>query len=298
LFQIKDAPSQEVQTVAIKWRTIMAYKTILLCLTEIDRLPQLVAAGRKLGADHDAHVTGLYVIPGIQVYPNAGLAAVPDVYDGNRKFYLEQKAKVRADFEKAMKADGLSFGFEEVDAATPMLSTAVIEHCRDADLLVVSAVDANESTGPEYDFVQRLVIGAGRPVLVLPHSGKAELNFAEALVGWDGGREAARAAFDAIPLLKKAKRVKIARVDEPHRGQMGGADIAEGLARHKIKIEIINVASDGMNAGETLLRAAKDHGAGLLVMGAYGHSRFAEFVFGGATRHVINNIDVPVLMSH
>jgi nucleotide-binding universal stress UspA family protein len=276
----------------------MAYKTILLCLTEIDRLPQLIAAGRKLGAEHDAHVTGLYVIPGIQVYPNAGLAALPDVYDGNRNHFLSQLEKVKTEFETAMKADGLAFGFQQVDSATPLFSSAVASQCRSADLVVVSAVSPEEALGPEYDFVQRLIIAAGRPVLVLPRQGNTALNFNEAIVGWDGGRESARAAFDAVPLLRKAKRVRLARVDEAHRGQINSADIAEGLARHKLKIEIISLSSDGMNAGETLLRAARDHGAGLLVMGAYGHSRFAEFIFGGATRHVIMNLDVPVLMSH
>lgn len=276
----------------------MAYKTILLCLTEIDRVPELIAAGRKLGAEHDAHVTGLYVIPGIQVYPNAGLAAVPDVYDGNQKHFREHRDKVRAAFEDAMKEDGLFYGFQEVEAATPLLSSAVVTECRNSDLVVASATNPSESLGVEYDFIQRLVIGAGRPVLVLPWKSKAKLDFSEVLVGWDGGREAARAAFDAVPLLKKAKRVKIARVDEAPRGQMAGADIAVGLARHKVKVEFLTVSSDGMNAGETLLRAAQDHGTGLVVMGAYGHSRFAEFVFGGATRHVIMNLNLPVLMSH
>ena len=192
----------------------MAYKTILLCLTEIDRIPQLLAAGRKLGVDHDAHVTGLYIIPGIQVYPNAGLAAVPDVYDGNRKHYLANKAEVKGKFEEAMKQDGLSFAFQEVDATTPLLSSSVVEQCRSADLVVISAVNPDESLGAEYDFVQRVVMAAGRPVLILPRSGSADLNYTEAIVGWDGGREAARAAFDAVPLLKKAKRVQLARVDE------------------------------------------------------------------------------------
>ena len=276
----------------------MAYKTVLLCLTEIDRIPQLLAAGPKLGGDHDAHVTGLYIIPGIQVYPNAGLAAVPDVYDGNRKHYISNKAQVKAAFEEAMKKDGLSCSFQEVDATTPLLSSVVVEQCRSADILVVSAVNPDESLGAEYDFVQRVVMAAGRPVLILPRTGSADLAYTEAIVGWDGGREAARAAFDAVPLLKKAKRVQLARVDEAPRGQLGGADIAEGLARHKIKVEILSVSSDGMNAGATLLRAANDQGAGLLVMGAYGHSRFTEFVFGGATRHVIHHLDRPVLMSH
>ncbi len=275
----------------------MAYKTILLCLNEIDRVPQLVAAARKLAAN-GAHVTGLYVIPAVQVYASAGLAAVPDVYDGNRNFYEQHMPKVREAFETGMKQDGLSFAFQQVDAATPMVSTAVIAESRSVDLVIASSTNPDDSMGTEYDFIQRLVIAAGRPVLVLPRKGDGKLDFSEIIIGWDGGREAARAAFDALPLLQKAKRVKIARVDEAPRGGMASASIAEALARHKVNVELLNVTSDGMNAGETLLRAANDHGAGLLVMGAYGHTRFTEFVFGGATRHAIHNLDRPVFMSH
>ncbi|MCA0432121.1 MAG: universal stress protein [Proteobacteria bacterium] len=276
----------------------MAYKTILLCLNEIDRVPQVIAAGRQLAALGDAHVTGLYVVPAVQVYSSAGLAAMPDVYDGNRKFYLDHLPKVKEAFETAMKDDGIAFAFHQVDAATPMVSSAVIAESHSVDLVVASSTNPDDSMGAEYDFVQRLVMAAGRPVLVLPRKGEAALDLSEIILGWDGGREAARAAFDAIPLMKKAKRVKIARVDEAPRGSLTTATIAEALARHKINVELLNITSDGMNAGETLLRAANDHGAGLLVMGAYGHSRLAEFVFGGATRHAIQNLDRPVLMSH
>ncbi len=276
----------------------MAYKTILLCLTEISRLPQLLAVGRKLGGDHKAHVKGLYVIPGVQTYPNAGMAAVPQVYDGNRKYYLEHRSEAKTAFEKAMKADDLSFAFQEVDGASPLLSAAVLEQCRSAELVVTSAGNPDAAFGAEFDFVQRLVMAAGRPILVLPIKGDAKFDTTEVLIGWDGGREASRATFDALPILKKAKRVMIARVDEAPRGRLGGADIAESLAHHNVKAEILSVSSDGMNVGETLLRAASDQGAGLLIMGAYGHSRFTEFIFGGATRHVINHVQLPVLMAH
>ena len=276
----------------------MAYKTILLCLNEISRVPQLLAAARQLGTKFKAHIAGLYVIPGVQVYPAAGYAAAPDIYDGNRTYYKDHLPKVKAAFEEAMKADGISFDFHVVEANVPLIGNDVVAQGRNADLIVISATDRASSDGVEYDFVERLIIAAGRPVLVLPYTTDAKLNTDEVLIGWDDSREAARAVFDAVPLLKTAKRARIVRIDTAPRGEMAGASIAETLARHGIKIEVTAVSSDGLGTGETLIRAANDFGAGLIVLGAYGHNRFAEFIFGGATRHMIRNLDRPVLMSH
>ncbi len=276
----------------------MAYKTILLSLNEIDRLDQVIAAGRTLGTKFGAHISGLYVIPAAHIYPTMGYTAMPDVVDSNRQFYSDKRDKVKQAFEKAMKADGLSFDFHSIDSATPMVGNDVIELGRNADLVVVSATNQNSAEGVEFDFVERLVIAAGRPILVLPFVGDAKLNFDEILVGWDKGREAARAVFDALPFLKLAKKVRIVGVDEARRGEIQAATIAGTLDRHGVKAELTNVTSDGMRTGEALLRTATDHGAGMIVLGAYGHNRFTEFVFGGVTRHVIRHLDRPVLMSH
>ena len=109
-------------------------------------------------------------------------------------------------------------------------------------------------------------------------------------------------SFDAIPILKAAKKVHIVRADpqkDPSlRGSIPGADLAETLARHGVKAETEGYPTDGQDAGQALLRRAADTGAGLIVMGAYGHSRLTEFIFGGATRHVLQRQDRPVLMSH
>ncbi len=276
----------------------MAYKTVLLCLNEIGRLPQLIEAARTLGTTFKAHISGLYVIPSVQVYPASGYAATPDIFDGNRTYYEENKAKVRDAFETGMKQDGLSFDFHLVDSSLPLIGNEVITYGRSADLVVISATDKNAMRGVEYDFVERLIIAAGRPILVLPFLGNTPLNMDEVLVGWDESREATRAVFDAIPILQKAKRARIVTIDGMAKGKLPGASLAESLDRHGVKAELTNVSSDGLSSGATLLRAASDHGAGLIVLGAYGHSRFTEFIFGGVTRHMVQHLDRPVLMSH
>ncbi len=276
----------------------MTYKTILVCLNEMGRLSQLISAARQLGTKFDAHVTGLYVIPGAVIYPIGAYAATPSFDDVNRRFYQDRLEKVRSDFEAAMIKDGLSFDFHEVDSLSPDISRDVAEEARAVDLIVVSAKNKDDGLGVEEDFVESLVIASGRPVLVLPFKGEAMPSMDEVVLGWNDSRESSRAAFDAMPFFVTSKHVSIATVDEPPRGNVPGASIAEALARHGVNAKTTILNSNGLGTGETLLRYANDQGAGLVVMGAYGHSRFSEFIFGGATRDVIQKLDRPILMSH
>jgi nucleotide-binding universal stress UspA family protein len=247
----------------------MANKTILLCLNETARLPQLLSAARYLGVKFNAHVRGLYVVPGVTIYPSAGYGAGPDIFD-----------------------------FQLVDSAQPNIINDVLDNGYDTDLIVASNLPRNENDNVDGDFIEKLVLAAGRPVLVLPAKGELKLDLSSIVVAWNDSRESARAVFDALPFLQKAKRVRLVSVNSKVRGGLDGATIAESLDRHGVKTEITGISSDGAPTGEVLLRAAKDDNAGLLVLGAYGHSRFAELVFGGATRHVLKNHDLPVLMSH
>lgn len=280
----------------------MSYKTILVSLNEVGRLKELVAAAVSLGRDTGAHVSGLYVVPAVQVYPSVGFEAAPQVFEGNRSFFKDNAQRVRETFETVMKREGLTHDFHLLDARTPVIAEEVIAVGRAVDLIVVSVTDPDEITGVERDFVEQVVMASGRPVIVLPHQGNAELSLSEIVIGWNGGREAARAAFDALPLLKKAGRVRIVWIDPQKnpdlRGGIAGADLAESLARHGVKAEAMGYPTDGQDEGQALLRCADDWGAGLVVMGAYGHSRLAEFIFGGATRFVLTRMSRPVLMSH
>ena len=87
----------------------MAYKTILVSLNELSRLPQLLGAAATSARSFGAHITGLYVIPAVQLYPSMGFEAVPQVFDGNQTYFKENQEKVRATFEDTMKKEGLKF---------------------------------------------------------------------------------------------------------------------------------------------------------------------------------------------
>jgi nucleotide-binding universal stress UspA family protein len=274
----------------------MAYKTILVCLNEIGRLPQLISVARELGVKFNAHIAGLYIIPGVQIYGDG--YSGPIVNDFTRSHFEKQLPKVREEFETAMKKDKLSFDLHVVDSSVSNTLGDAVDNAYDADLVVISNTDRNSASGVESDFTERFVLAAGRPVLILPYKGEVKLKMDQIMIGWIQSRESSRAVFDALPFLKQSKKTRIVSVDVAPRGNLPAAGIAETLDRHKIKTEVINVTSDGMTTGETLLRAANDYGADILVLGAYGHSRFSEMVFGGVTRHVLRNLNRIVLMSH
>lgn len=280
----------------------MSYKTILVSLNEVGRVADLIAAAANLARALGAHVSGLYVIPAVQVYPSVGFEAAPQVFEGNRSFFKDNAARVKQSFEEAMAREGLPHDFHQIDARTPVIADEVIAQGRSSDVIIVSATNPDEITGVERDFVEQVVMAAGRPVVVLPFKGDTVIATDEIVIGWDGGREAARAVFDALPLLKLAKKVRVVRVDPQKdpalRGSIPGADLAQTLARHGVKAEAQGFPTDGMDEGQALMRCAEDCGAGLIVMGAYGHSRLAEFIFGGATRFVLTRMARPVLMSH
>jgi nucleotide-binding universal stress UspA family protein len=276
----------------------MAYKTILLSLNELARNKSIIPAVAKLAAQNGAEVIGLYVLPGITIYPASTYAAAPDIFDGNRRHFEKEQAAIHDLFEKGMASEGVSCQFQVIDSDVPLIAPEVIKNSRNAELLVISATRQSDDRGVEYDFVESVVMASGRPVLVLPIDDTLTLDFSDVLLAWNESRESSRAAFDALPFLQHAKTVHITKIDHTQRGTMPGVDIAETLARQGVSCDVMALASEGMTHGEALLRAAKEQNSGLVVMGAYGHSRVMEFVFGGATRHVIKHLDRPVLMSH
>jgi nucleotide-binding universal stress UspA family protein len=169
-------------------------------------------------------------------------------------------------------------------------------------LIIASQVNRSDSFGVELDFIERLVMGAGRPLLLIPNTKGSKTLRGKVLIGWNGTREAARAAFDAIPLLQQAEAVTITWVDPqktldtPH--TVPCAELATALTRHNVTTTAEGFPTAGLTAGQALKMRALDLGAVLLVMGAYGHTRISEFVFGGATDFMLKNMPIPILVSH
>jgi nucleotide-binding universal stress UspA family protein len=136
----------------------------------------------------------------------------------------------------------------------------------------------------------------------VPYAGRFESLGKRVLVGWNAGREAARAVQDALPLLMAAESVTVLTVNPEiglgGHGEEPGADIALHLARHGVRVTVEHMTAPEISAGDVILNRAFELSADLLVIGAYGHSRLREMVLGGVTRSLLQQMTVPVLMSH
>jgi nucleotide-binding universal stress UspA family protein len=271
-------------------------------LNETERNDAVLDQAAHLARIMDAHIAGLYAIPAVQLYPSTAFEAMPVIFEAHRDYFQKRRDKVKSTFLEGLRRNDVRGDIAVVDSASPLISDAVIEHGRVSDLLLLSQVDTTGNQGVELDLVDRVVMGVGRPVLVLPLKAKPVERFGTAIVAWNGRREAARAAFDSLPLLRLAKEVRVVRVDpqcdEEASTAIAGSELAGVLARHGITAVAEPISGNGQEAGLALLTKVFDSGADLLVMGAYGHARVREFILGGATREVLKNMRVPVLFSH
>ena len=279
----------------------MTLKTILVSLNDLERLDALLETAGGLALEHDAHLTGLFVIPALRVYPVVTLQVPPEFFESQRKMYGEQAEEARRKFEDYCTANGLRHEWRKAESLSPLIADIVIEHARECDLLVASQPPEEETAMIEADFAERVIMETGRPVLFVPRRGRFKTVGTEVVAGWNASRESARAIYDSLPILQKAKKVRLAWVD-PQKDEdaedLPGASMAAALARHDINAQADALVSGGIDVGEVLLNHVDDTGADLLVMGAWGHSRLREYVFGGATQNILGHMTVPVIFSH
>jgi nucleotide-binding universal stress UspA family protein len=280
-------------------RFAMTYKTILIHCNSTDRMGALLAPTLTLASAFRSHIVGLSVVPPVTVVATGAIEAPPLIVDAHCDLYRQEVPAMRRQFEEATIDRPVTSEWRDLDADAFGVLDVVLEHGRSADLIVASQTDDDWPASQWLDVADHVAVESGRPVLIIPNDHASALVGGRVLVAWNGRREAARAAFDALPILKQATAVKvvtIAETDEP--SQQPGADVCTALARHGVKAGKTEhiVASTG--AGPALAAEANGFGADLVVMGCYGHSRLREFVFGGATRHFLRKMHVPVLMSH
>jgi nucleotide-binding universal stress UspA family protein len=119
-------------------------------------------------------------------------------------------------------------------------------------------------------------------------------------VAWDFGRTAARAVADALPILEKAKKVRVVTIadDKVIDTEHSAEELAKNLSRHGIDVVLDKIDAKGRPTGEVLESYALSYTVDLLVMGAYGHSRLREFILGGATKYLLSKPPFPILFSH
>jgi nucleotide-binding universal stress UspA family protein len=284
----------------------MSLKDILVHLDDRRNNEMRLRLACDLARRHGAHLTGLFVIepPSFAGFAMPGGAAGAEIeawqaiQAKQREARLAVGRKLEATFGEALRAAGIAGEWRISDGDTGDLVTL---QARYADLVVIGQSGPDDQ-GRGAAVPQSVLIGSGRPVLIVPYVGSFETLGRRVMVAWNATREAARALNDALPLLIQAEAVTVLSVN-PERGIAGegdvpAADIALHLARHGVKAEAAHVVVEDVAVGDALLSRAADLGSDLIVMGGYGHSRLREFALGGATRTLLEHMTVPTLLSH
>lgn len=280
----------------------MSFRTILVNLNETTNNAAVMAVAVEISRRFDAYLKGLYVIPAVRIYPSARYEPIPAMFEAHRDYFDQQAKSVKATFSAALAGVSVGKDIRIEKSPSPLICDSVLELGRACDLIVVSQTEAASKRGVELDFVPRVAVAAGRPVMVIPLGQVLRPQFETVVVGWNASREAARAVFDSLPILRCARTVHVVWIDPSGdargRASPPGEDIALSLRSHGVTAVASPIVTDAENAGEALLRRVRDLGAGLLVIGAYGHSRLSELVLGGVTRTVLRQMRCPVLLSH
>jgi nucleotide-binding universal stress UspA family protein len=278
----------------------MPYKTILASLNDKRHAEAILETAVHLAGRNNAHLIGMHVYTGVPA-PPVPLPYGSDVVRAVAAAQLKETEEIAGIFARmtANRPFVAEWRAEKGPHVDP--TVVVMEHGRSADLIITGQTDPDWESSPLRDVAEHLALGSGRPVLVVPYVGRYPEIGRNVVIAWKAGRESARAVFDALPILKQAEQVQILEIAEGGSRSNGGSRdnaIAVALARHGIKPTVHTSMAGDISVGDEILSRLADMGADLLVMGAYGHSRVRELVFGGVTRHIARHMTVPTLFSH
>lgn len=279
-------------------------KTVLVPLIDSEHAASLLVAAAAVAKPFGSVIEGFCFKP-IYAAP-AFFEAAPAAMDENyERDYREQAALLRQEFfdrlkrsgisplaDEAARGDGGARWIDKVEAGYPYIS----HRAKLFDLTMVSG-GAGSRDGYARGIFEAALFESGRPVLLVPGSEVGELD-RNIVVAWNGSDESVRAMVFAMPLLQRAEKVTVLAVEGGMVPGPNAAEIAEYLGHHGIPAEATGVRPGDLSVGEAILEESKRVGANLIVKGAYTHSRLRQMVFGGPTRHIVENAEVPVLMAH
>lgn len=246
-----------------------------------------------------AHLIAVFVGHPLALEIYAGFAvgaAFSSMLDEHRANFIEESQRMRKEFDAL--TDRRSFTsewriFEDGSGEELML------HARHADLAILGPPAVQQADRSMLSLFERLILASGCPCMLIPEGRTIDRVPKRIVIGWNGSREATRAISDAMPFLIAAERVVLVVVPEA-RGERKfsaepGADMAAHLARHGVRVELQQYRGD--DAGKILLEQCATLDADLLVMGAVARPRIGEVIFGSASKTVLSEASLPLLLS-
>lgn len=279
-----------------------SYKTILIVFRTPEQAEQLCRLADAMAGTWQSHVVGYHARPGVSV--NVGLRGneLKQWLDEKRKSIDEQEIKIKTAFEHHASLSGQNWQWRSLDADLANGGDTALDLARCSDLVLINRLQQGSTLMDPDMTLEQLMFETGRPVIIVPKDYAGEKTGQRIVVAWNDTREASRAAFDALPLISanspECVRLVCPPVPEGSARQVPrGASLAEAIARHGVEPEVKPLPGRHADAGAEILAECEEFGADLLVMGAYGHSRLREYVFGGTTETILNQASIPVMVS-
>ena len=266
----------------------MPIKDILVHVGNSHHCGVLLDVAIDLARKHQARLTGLHVISHPHYQPqHAGTDAIA--------------AELQTCFSRKTADAGITADWLGLESSASGVNVAEIInfHALYKDLVIVG--QASDSDDVEPDLPERVVLGAGRPVLIIPFAGTFATVGEKVMIAWRAGRESTRALHDALPFLLTSREVGILSVVQPDDAVSSNrepcAEVSAHLACHGITARGEELAGAAIPIGDLLLNHSWDKGCDLLVMGAYGYSG-RGFALGSVAKDILGHMTLPVLMSH
>lgn len=279
----------------------MDYKTILTAVTKGDMEDGVLEQVMSFTRAHGAHLEALcYGID--HAYPAYHYGSVSlEVLQMSQDRAREEALEVRRWAADAVDTAGVEGTARAVVAGLAGVGDVLADRGRLADIAVLTQSKEDDRPKLHEMIVEGALFLAHLPVLLVPRGASVDPWPERIVVGWDDGPQALSAIRAALPLLVKAQTVYIVVVDPPRHDKERpdpGHDLSSMLSRHGVSPEIVVMPRTMPRISDMLLRHAADTSAGLVAMGAYGHSRFQETVLGGTTRRMLAESQVPLLLAH
>ena len=275
----------------------MSLREIVLHVRRPDEPGRAAEAAFALARRFDAYVTAVHASALAAAAFAAPEAVAISLVEASRD-YAEALTRGGAWRERFAAAGvGGEWQVAQVDDVEALCRAA-----RAADLVVIERPTAQAEAPIGWGVASRTAFAAGVPVLVVPDNARVVDRYDRIVVAYDGGPQATRALHRAVPLLRAAKEVIVLNgcpvSSTTGLRHLPLLDAGAYLARSGVEARIERFDDGGRDTGPALLAAARAAGAECIVMGAWGHSRIAQLVLGGATRQLLQHADVPLFLSH
>ena len=270
----------------------MSIKDIIVYVDNDKDCESRLETASSLCKTFEAQLTGLYLLQKITIPAYAGAYMPVEVFEANDEETIKLRNKAEAVFTAKSESANISSQFSAVEGD---VSTALNQFSRYADLLIAPQRKNDRFDFNPYYQLSDVLLGAACPVLLLPDNQPPALPPETALLAWDGKRECARALMAAMPMLSQVKKIDVVSVNYE---DDDAKEIAQHIDRHGIEATVHSIKGGQTDIGSVLLDQASSLGSQMIIMGAYGHSRIRELMLGGATRHILEHVQLPVLFSH